>query len=70
MNMSYCRFENTYKDLLDCQDHLWDDELSTSEHFNRIRLVKACFDILSDLSVDVDEDVIDNVVEQLQELGE
>ena len=32
-NMSYCRFENTYRDLMDCWENYEDsqDELSESE---------------------------------------
>lgn len=30
-NMSYCRFQNTLSDLLDCLDHIIDDELSEDE---------------------------------------
>lgn len=30
-NMSYCRFENTYHDLLDCSEHIFDDDLSEDE---------------------------------------
>ena len=30
-NMSYVRFENTFKDLEDCADHLNDSDLLKSE---------------------------------------
>jgi hypothetical protein len=30
-NMSYCRFQNTLGDLLDCLDHLRDDDLGKDE---------------------------------------
>lgn len=43
-NMSYCRFENTYHDLLDCEDHFGDkpndesgDEYSLSESETKYR---------------------------------
>ena len=45
-NMSYCRFENTYKDLLDCSENLMDDELSQSEAKYRQKLVKLCVEIV------------------------
>jgi hypothetical protein len=41
-NMSYCRFENTYKDLDDCFDHLTDDDLSESEREYRSQLIDLC----------------------------
>jgi len=42
-NMSYCRFENTTRDLLDCQGALEEDaELSESENRARIRLISLC----------------------------
>ncbi|MFA5299846.1 MAG: hypothetical protein WC389_16805 [Lutibacter sp.] len=40
--MSYCRFRNTYKDLLDCYDCIDDEELSKDEQEARIRLIKLC----------------------------
>lgn len=41
-NMSYVRFENTYDDLLDCFDHLEDEDLSQSEQRSRMRLIDLC----------------------------
>ena len=41
-NMSYCRFENTLKDLRDCIDHLWDEDLNEDEEKARAKLIKAC----------------------------
>ena len=45
-NMSYVRFENTCKDLQDCYDHLYDEELSETEERYRQRLIKLCRDIV------------------------
>ena len=51
-NMSYCRFENTHRDLLDCQyalELLLDGQigkLSDPELQAAKRLVRACFDIV------------------------
>ena len=50
-NMSYCRFENTAKDLEDCRDH-WDDkadeELSSDyERRGKQRLRKLIVDMAS-----------------------
>ncbi|MFC1453662.1 hypothetical protein ACFLQL_00595 [Verrucomicrobiota bacterium] len=43
-NMSYCRFQNTLADLLDCQEHM-DDKLSGEEERARDRLIEACKEI-------------------------
>ena len=47
-NMSYCRFENTHKDLLACEEHLYDD-LEGSEAEQRDNLVAACKRIASEV---------------------
>lgn len=52
-NMSYCRFENTLKDLRDCQSALNEIEgdlskLSDSERKFAERLIGVCDDISSD----------------------
>ena len=45
-NMSYCRFENTYKDLLDCQRALdYEESLSESEKKFRNKLIDICAEI-------------------------
>jgi len=44
-NMSYCRFENTLADLLDCQAALLDDDLSDDEKKARRRLIRVCREI-------------------------
>lgn len=47
-NMSYCRFENTYRDLWDCYESLQNksiDELSESEKKHALRLIKLCSNI-------------------------
>jgi len=50
-NMSYCRFENTFRDLLECYDFLSYndiDELSESEKKYALKLIKLCSDISED----------------------
>ena len=44
-NMSYCRFQNTLPDLVDCLEHI-SDELSKDEDHARERLVETCIEIL------------------------
>ena len=41
-NMSYCRFENTFKDLQDCFENLDDQDLSYTEEMYKVKLVKLC----------------------------
>lgn len=58
-NMSYCRFENTYKDLQDCYEALgsWEEkELSKSEERYKKYLIKMCKDIADEFGEDNDED--------------
>ena len=45
MNMSYCRFQTTLSDLLDCIDHMQDDDLSREEQRARARLLQECVEL-------------------------
>ena len=47
-NMSYCRFENTLRDLEDCLENMDDKELSEYEEKARKRLIELCADIAED----------------------
>lgn len=60
-NMSYCRFQNTLKDLRDCANHL-SDLLDRDEHEAREALVKLCQDIVEDA-----EDAIPSMIEDIDE---
>lgn len=58
-NMSYCRFENTYRDLQDCYDTLGEkslDELSETEKKYAKKLIKMCRDIADDFLDDEDDE--------------
>jgi hypothetical protein len=44
-NMSYCRFQNTLVDLVDCQEHMH-DEVSKHEEHARNELIATCVEIL------------------------
>ena len=46
-NMSYCRFENTFRDLEDCHEHV-DDDLDGSELCYRTKLIELCRLIVDD----------------------
>jgi len=54
-NMSYCRFENTLRDLQDCYDHMDDNNLSSSEKIARQRIIDLCFDIVENYGEEIDE---------------
>ena len=44
-NMPHCRFENTYRNLLDCYNHILDNNLSETEKSYRKKLIEICDDI-------------------------
>ena len=46
-NMSYCRFENTYRDLLDCLSAM-NNQLSDREKGYKDRLVDVCREIIEE----------------------
>ena len=39
-NMSYCRFENTYHDLVDCFENISDEAENERDERYRIRLIQ------------------------------
>ena len=51
-NMSYCRFQNTLRDLKDCYEHIDDDDLSQDEIKARKKLIVLCTDISNDYDYD------------------
>jgi len=53
-NMSYCRFQNTLRDLGDCADAIHDTDLSPEESAARERLVETCVEMLEELGYDVE----------------
>ena len=48
-NMSYCKFSNTYRDLMDCYEALCDEdnELSEEEVSAYYDMLEVCRDIIS-----------------------
>lgn len=46
-NMSYCRFENTYRDLVDCAQAM-NETLSEREHKYKEKLVNVCQEIIEE----------------------
>jgi hypothetical protein len=47
-NMSYCRFENTSRDLQDCYENFTSTRLSEDEKRYRARIVEQCLLILEE----------------------
>ena len=45
-NMSYCRFQNTLADLIDCQEHLFEELSSEEEEKARAELIQVCQEIV------------------------
>jgi hypothetical protein len=57
MNMSYCRFENTYNDLIDCLDNIeFEAENERDERYRirMIQLLKENMDLFEDLKFALD----------------
>jgi len=54
-NMSYCRFENTYRDLLDCYYNM-NDKLSESETEYREKILDLCQQMLDEYDPTDEED--------------
>jgi hypothetical protein len=58
-NMSYCRFENTYSDLMDCYAVMGmgdDQELSADEQKYRRWLIKLCCTIAAEYGAPQEEE--------------
>jgi hypothetical protein len=59
MNMSYCRFENTLRDLRDCYHNLDSDDLSQSEFYARKQMVELCMSIACEYEDVLSQDFVD-----------
>ena len=59
-NMSYCRFENTFKDLLDCYENLDDPTLeqSKTELVSREQLIDLCRKIVYHVDSGQNDDIL------------
>lgn len=55
-NMSYCRFENTLRDLYDCYYNL-NSTLSDRERMSRKSLVDLCRSIVDEYDPSVEDEV-------------
>ena len=55
-NMSYCRFENTLRDLRDCYNNMGSDDLSKSEFYARRHMIELCRSIAFEYVELLDQD--------------
>ena len=58
-NMSYCRFENTLRDLRDCYNNM-NNDLSKSEFYARKQMIEMCANIANQHEDLLDEEFIDD----------
>ena len=49
MNMSYCRFENTYNDLLDCFENIWNEAKNERDERYRVRMIRFLKEQLNEI---------------------
>lgn len=60
-NMSYCRNENTYHDMVDCLRHIEDVAENARDEAYRIRLLESIIDFVeSGTAKDALEDALEN----------
>jgi len=62
-NMSYCRFENTLRDLRDCYNNMDSDDLSQSEFYARKQMIELCMSLASEYVYFLDQDFVDEYPE-------
>ena len=58
MNMSYCRFENTFNDLIDCFDNIWEEAENERDERSRKRMIqflKERIDEIEELNEELDK---------------
>ena len=60
MNMSYCRFENTYNDLIDCIENMSKQSENDRDERYRERLLILMKDI-------VDSGEVDEILEEIED---
>jgi hypothetical protein len=61
--MSYCRFENTLRDLRDCYNNMDSNDLSKSEFYERRHLIELCMSIACEYVDLLGEDFVDDYSE-------
>lgn len=63
-NMSYCRFENTLRDLRDCYNNMDNDNLSKSEFYARKQMIEMCANIINQHEDLLDEEFVEDDFEE------
>ena len=58
-NMSYCRFENTYNDLVDCLENINDEASNDRDERYRVKMIR----LLSN-NIGLIENLIDEINDQ------
>lgn len=58
-NLSYCRFENTLKDLRDCHEHIRDILESETENKARLDLIALCQEIIEEVDEVPEQDALE-----------
>lgn len=68
-NMSYCRWQNTYLDLLNCFEHLEDTGLNASENTYRSSVLELAASMLYEIGIVIDKDELEKVITHLEKIG-
>ena len=59
-NMSHCRFDNTSRDMQDCYNNMFDNDLSDSEIVARKQFITLCVNIAVDHGHEINRPVQEN----------
>ena len=54
-NMSYCRFQNTYQDMVDCHEAMMDVNELRDLSRDELRALKNMLELVSEMAEDLDE---------------
>ena len=68
-NMSYCRFENTYNELIDCMENLNKTAENERDERYRIRLIELMIDIVNSGDAEEALEVEDDDSDEQSELN-
>ena len=63
-NMSYCRFYNTYHDLVDCKNALYNEDISSDEEK---RYAKKLIELCKEIAENYEPEFIDEITNDDEE---
>ena len=63
-NMSYCRFYNTYHDLVDCKNALYNEDISSDEEK---RYAKKIIELCNKIAENYEPEFIDEITNDDEE---